>query len=404
MTLCQRHGQSGVLRCDDGRSWARWPRGSRQGGRPRPRARPGQGDHERPRRSRRVPRTRRLSSSAALVTTRRRGRVAIVATGKRWPASVSRTDLLRALDEAAEPADEPEGRHRSRAARAASPGSGRRRHRGAERTRGRRLSRRRHRPGHPPRARRASTSTSPSRATPSPSPTRSRGRSAAVRRRTEKFGTAVVSYGDGERVDVVTTRTEFYDAPGALPAVERAGLREDLFRRDFTINAMAASLKARGLRPARGPVRRQGRSRRRESLRVLHNLSFIDDPTRIFRGIRYESAVRASASTSTRRGCCGVASRWGSSATSRPSRLRDELVALLEDRAAANGIRRLGELGADRAIHPHLGATTRPRGSSRARPSSRDELGCRRTRVAHRARGARRGTSPPTRRTTGSSG
>ena len=68
-----------------------------------------------------------------------------------------------------------------------------------------------------------------------------------------KFGTAVVSYGEGERVDVVTTRTEFYDAPGALPTVERAGLREDLYRRDFTINAMAASLagRIRAARPRR---------------------------------------------------------------------------------------------------------------------------------------------------------
>ncbi len=59
----------------------------------------------------------------------------------------------------------------------------------------------------------------------------------------EKFGTAIVVYGDGQRVDVVTARTEFYDAPAALPTVEHASIREDLFRRDFTINAMAASLK-----------------------------------------------------------------------------------------------------------------------------------------------------------------
>ena len=59
----------------------------------------------------------------------------------------------------------------------------------------------------------------------------------------EKFGTAVVLYGDDERVDVVTARTEFYDAPAALPTVEHASIREDLFRRDFTINAMAVSLK-----------------------------------------------------------------------------------------------------------------------------------------------------------------
>src|SRR5204862_2276030 len=58
---------------------------------------------------------------------------------------------------------------------------------------------------------------------------------------TEKFGTAEIRYGENERVDVVTARTEFYDAPAALPSVEHATIREDLARRDFTINAMAAS-------------------------------------------------------------------------------------------------------------------------------------------------------------------
>src|SRR5204862_550347 len=57
----------------------------------------------------------------------------------------------------------------------------------------------------------------------------------------EKFGTAVVVYGDGERVDVVTARTEFYDAPAALPAVEHASIREDLFRRDFARSCRSMS-------------------------------------------------------------------------------------------------------------------------------------------------------------------
>ena len=167
-----------------------------------------------------------------------------------------------------------------------------------------------------------------------------------------KFGTAVVSYGDGEHVDVVTTRTEFYDAPGALPTVERAGLREDLFRRDFTINAMAASLGAddfgRLVDPFGGKTDLEGRV-----LRVLHNLSFIDDPTRIFRGVRYEARYGLrfdEHSAGLLRGCIEM----GLVGDLSTSRLRDELVALLEDPAAANGIRRLGELGADRAIHPHL--------------------------------------------------
>jgi tRNA nucleotidyltransferase (CCA-adding enzyme) len=167
-----------------------------------------------------------------------------------------------------------------------------------------------------------------------------------------RFGTAVVSYGEGERIDVVTTRTEFYDAPGALPTVERAGLREDLFRRDFTINAMAASLGAEDLGrlvdPHGGRADLDARL-----LRVLHNLSFIDDPTRIFRGIRYEArhGFRFEEHTARLlRGCIEM----GLVGDLSSSRLRDELTALLEDPGAPAGIRRLGELGADHAIHPRL--------------------------------------------------
>ena len=167
-----------------------------------------------------------------------------------------------------------------------------------------------------------------------------------------KFGTAVISYGDGEHVDVVTTRTEFYDSPGALPTVERAGLREDLFRRDFTINAMAASL---GVDDFGRLVDPYGGRRDLDSrvLRVLHNLSFIDDPTRIFRGIRYEARYGFrfdEHSAGLLRSCIEI----GLVGDLSSSRLRDELVTLLEDPAAPDGIRRLGELGADRAIHPQL--------------------------------------------------
>jgi tRNA nucleotidyltransferase (CCA-adding enzyme) len=168
----------------------------------------------------------------------------------------------------------------------------------------------------------------------------------------QKFGTAVVQYGGGGRVDVVTTRTEFYDAPGALPSVERAAIREDLYRRDYTINAMAASLGAADFGRLVDPY--GGRADLEAGvLRVLHNLSFIDDPTRIFRGIRYEArhGFRLEEHTTRLlRGCIEM----GLVGDLSSSRLRDELVALLEDPGAANGIRRLGELGADRAIHPHV--------------------------------------------------
>jgi tRNA nucleotidyltransferase (CCA-adding enzyme) len=168
----------------------------------------------------------------------------------------------------------------------------------------------------------------------------------------QKFGTAVVQYGESERVDVVTTRTEFYDAPGALPTVERAGLREDLFRRDFTINAMAMSLGAADFGRLTDPF--GGRTDlEARALRVLHNLSFIDDPTRIFRGIRYEAryGLRLEEhSARLARGCIEM----GLVGDLSSARLRDELQALLEDPGAAGGIVRLGELGVDRAIHPHL--------------------------------------------------
>lgn len=168
----------------------------------------------------------------------------------------------------------------------------------------------------------------------------------------EKFGTAVVSYGEGGRVDVVTTRTEFYDAPGALPTVERAGLREDLFRRDFTINAMAASLRPADFGRLVDPFGGRG-DLAASVLRVLHNLSFIEDPTRIFRGIRYEARYRLRLedhSARLARGCVEM----GLVGDLSSARLRDELVLLLEDPGAADGIRRLGELGVDRAVHPHL--------------------------------------------------
>jgi tRNA nucleotidyltransferase (CCA-adding enzyme) len=170
----------------------------------------------------------------------------------------------------------------------------------------------------------------------------------------EKFGTAIVLYGEGGRVDVASARTEFYDYPGALPTVEQASIRQDLYRRDFTINAMAVSLKGAdfgrlvdyfgGLRDLLQGV-----------VRVLHNLSFIDDPTRIFRAIRYETryGFRMDAHTLGLARACVEMDLVGELSS---SRVRDELQALLSEERVGDSIRRLAELGIDRAIHPHLAA------------------------------------------------
>ena len=169
-----------------------------------------------------------------------------------------------------------------------------------------------------------------------------------------RFGTAVVLYGEGKRVDVVTARTEFYDAPAALPTVEHATIREDLFRRDFTINAMAASLKAEDFGRLVDPFGGR-RDLEHRTIRILHNLSFIDDPTRIFRAIRYETRLgfRMSARTERLARACVEMGFVGDLSS---ARLGDELSALLEEREAGAAILRMAELAVDRAVHPHLAA------------------------------------------------
>jgi tRNA nucleotidyltransferase (CCA-adding enzyme) len=169
----------------------------------------------------------------------------------------------------------------------------------------------------------------------------------------DRFGTAIVVY-EGGRVDVATTRTEFYDRPGALPAVEQASIRQDLYRRDFTVNAMAASLKGEDFGRL---VDYFGGKRDLENgvVRVLHNLSFIDDPTRIFRAIRYENRYGFSmdAHTLALARACVEMNLVGELSS---ARLRDELQALLSEARVEESVRRLADLGIDGAIHPHLAA------------------------------------------------
>jgi tRNA nucleotidyltransferase (CCA-adding enzyme) len=105
----------------------------------------------------------------------------------------------------------------------------------------------------------------------------------------ERFHTARVVWAGGQ-IDIATRRNEHYPAPGALPEV-RAGTREDdLRRRDFTVNALAVALGGprRGrLDGALGAIE----DLRRGTLRVLHERSFLDDPTRLLRLARYSARL-----------------------------------------------------------------------------------------------------------------
>jgi tRNA nucleotidyltransferase (CCA-adding enzyme) len=167
------------------------------------------------------------------------------------------------------------------------------------------------------------------------------------------FLTAVVVDREGFHVDVATARSEFYRAPAALPEVQTSALRQDLFRRDFSINTLAIRL---GPEPRPELVDYFGgrRDLKDKTLRVLHSLSFIDDPTRILRAVRLELRLGFRISPETLH-LAEVAMSEGVFDHLSGSRLREELALLLDDPALAlRGVERLAELGVLRALDPHL--------------------------------------------------
>lgn len=169
----------------------------------------------------------------------------------------------------------------------------------------------------------------------------------------DAFMTAVVVDPEEFHVDVATARSEFYRAPAALPEVQTSPLRQDLYRRDFTINALAIRL---GPEPAPELVDYFGGRRDLENrlLRVLHSLSFIDDPTRVLRAVRFSLRLGFDVSPETLH-LVEVALAEGVFDRLSGSRLREELVLLLDDPAlAVRGLDRLEGMDVLRVIHPCL--------------------------------------------------
>ena len=156
-----------------------------------------------------------------------------------------------------------------------------------------------------------------------------------------RFGTAVVQYEDDAHVDIATARTETYSAPAALPDVEPAdSIEEDLGRRDFTINAMAIALPAAELID---PF--NGRRHLEDKLvRVLHERSFEDDPTRIFRAARYEVRLAFRMDPKTETLALMAVPRV---AVLSGARVREELYAAFAEDEAERALARLHELGVD---------------------------------------------------------
>ncbi len=103
----------------------------------------------------------------------------------------------------------------------------------------------------------------------------------------KKFNTAVVILDSGLRLDIATLRFEYYDFPGDLPRVTPGNLFHDLYRRDFTINAMAICLNRKRFGDLIDYFNGK-RDLKDRVIRVLHSLSFIDDPTRVLRALRFK--------------------------------------------------------------------------------------------------------------------
>lgn len=106
----------------------------------------------------------------------------------------------------------------------------------------------------------------------------------------EKFNTATVKLPSGLKIDIATARLEYYEYPAAMPTVELSSIKLDLYRRDFTINAMAIHLNPDTFGTLVDFFSCQNDLKDRQ-IRILHNLSFVEDPTRIFRAIRLEQRM-----------------------------------------------------------------------------------------------------------------
>jgi tRNA nucleotidyltransferase (CCA-adding enzyme) len=168
----------------------------------------------------------------------------------------------------------------------------------------------------------------------------------------QKFGTAIVVLPDGLKIDIATARLEYYESPAALPTVELSSIKKDLYRRDFTINTLAVRLNGShfgelidffgGLRDIK-----------ERTLRILHNLSFVEDPTRVFRAIRFEQRFDFSISKHTQN---LIKSAVNMKLFDRLSgeRIYDELVLMFSELDPLKVLRRMRELDLLKFLHPGL--------------------------------------------------
>lgn len=168
----------------------------------------------------------------------------------------------------------------------------------------------------------------------------------------KRFRTAKIILQDGFHIDIATAREEFYIQPGALPEVAAAGIRDDLSRRDFTINTLAISLNSRNWGTLIDHFGALADIKAR-LIRVLHTFSFVDDPTRILRALRFSTRfdfeLEALTSDLLRR-----ALLEGRLDDISPERIRDEFLLCLNEEKPWSILRRICEEGVLGILNPAL--------------------------------------------------
>ncbi len=167
-----------------------------------------------------------------------------------------------------------------------------------------------------------------------------------------RFGTAVVTFPGKLKVDVATARSECYEYPAALPKVRASSLKEDQWRRDFTINAMSIKLNP-GEFGALLDFFGGEKDLKKGVIRALHERSFLDDPTRIFRAVRFAERYGFKIEKHTEELIKeAVKSAMFDELTI--ERLRDELVLIFNDKKPVRAIEKMAELHELKFIHPRL--------------------------------------------------
>ncbi|SNR87176.1 tRNA nucleotidyltransferase (CCA-adding enzyme) [Anaerovirgula multivorans] len=167
-----------------------------------------------------------------------------------------------------------------------------------------------------------------------------------------EFGTATIILDNDTTLDIVSARREYYEYPAALPKVEKSSLWNDLFRRDFTINCMAIQINSNGFGKLidyfGGLEDVQNRK-----IRVLHNMSFIEDPTRIFRAIRFASRLNFEIDRETNNFIIeAIKGNMLSKVTD--DRIREEFIHIIEDENISMSISLMNSLNIFKAMHSSL--------------------------------------------------